>query len=76
MFKIKTITTYLGFTFILLTSCNNHIDRKHSNNTVDTSIVKTQIAKSKLYEAKETAKTIFEFVEQVDTKKITKNNLT
>lgn len=75
MFKIKTITTCTGFAFILLTSCNNPTDTKHNNNTSDTSMVKTQIAKSKLDEAKETAKTIFEFVEQADTKKITKKQL-
>ena len=75
MFKIKTITAYTGFAFILLTSCNNPTYTKNKNNTADTSKVKTEIVKSKLDEAKETAKTIFELVEQVETKKITKRQL-
>lgn len=75
MFKTKIITTFIGFAFILLTSCNNSNDTKNKNNTSDTLIVKTEIVKSKLDEAKETAKTIFELVEQVETKKITKKQL-
>lgn len=75
MFKTKIITTFIGFAFILLTSCNNSNDTKNKNNTSDTFIVKTEIVKSKLDEAKETAKTIFELVEQVETKKITKKQL-
>lgn len=75
MLQIKQLTTFTCLAFILLTSCNNPSDTKQSTNTVDTSVTKTDIVKSKLDEAKETAKTIFEYVEQADTKKITKKQL-
>lgn len=72
MFKTKTITAY-SFAFIILVSCNNPSDTKTLNNTLQPSPVQAELTKkSNLDQAKETQKTIFELIEQADTKKITK----
>lgn len=71
MLKIKLITNCTVFAIIFLTSCNNQTD----TNSKKSQYQDIKNSKSKLDEAKETAKTIFEFVEQVETNKITKEQL-
>lgn len=75
MFKTRTITAY-SFAFIILISCNNPSDTKTLNNTLQPSPVQTELTKkSNLDQAKETQKTIFELIEEAETKKITKKQL-
>ena len=75
MFKTKKITAYT-FAFIILISCNNPSDTKTLNNNLQPSSVQAELTvKSNLDEAKETQKTIFELIEQAETKKITKKQL-
>jgi hypothetical protein len=75
MFKTKKITAYT-FAFIILIGCNNPSDTNTLNNNVQPSSVQAELTvKSNLDEAKETQKTIFELIEQAETKKITKKQL-
>lgn len=57
---------------LIFTNCNNSSKTQSNSTSTDASIVKTEIIKSKLEEAKEVAKTIFEYIEQADCNQITK----
>jgi hypothetical protein len=75
MFKIKTFICCTGFALTLFISCNNHNDTKQNSNIDDTILEENTMVKSKLIEAKETQKIIFQYIEQAETKKITKKQL-
>ena len=67
--------TIIFFSFIF-TSCNNSSSKNQKNkSSTETSTVKTDIVESKLYEAKKVAKTILNYVEQTETKQITREQL-
>lgn len=71
--KMKNILRIFVATIIaslIFTNCNNSSKPQSNNTTTDTSIVK-----SKLAEAKLASKTLLEYVEQADTKQITKEQL-
>lgn len=86
MCYFKRSVALFCLSFIMLESCNNAPETNTKNIATD-SVVKNETSimdslhtsavlyKSPLSDAKETAKTIFEYVEQADTKKITKKQL-
>jgi hypothetical protein len=65
----RILGAFIIATFIF-TSCNNS-SKKETNNTS----TEASIGKSNLEVAKDVAKTIFEYVEQADSKQITKEEL-
>ncbi len=67
--------TIIFFSFIF-TSCKNSSSKNQKNkSSTEISTVKTDIVESKLDEAKKVAKTIFDYVEQAETKQITREQL-